>query len=290
MGLLRPSSMSDVVLVEHLQTFSEISKDNGEGVELRSEAVPVFKRCLGEQNGMAFSRVLKNVFRLYARAEASAFCLCVFHLFRDAVHSCMMSPSPYGPVRPSGFNRVSCCFPRVYLWSSGQTNIGSIDLAIFNLTTSGFVWLPLFFSDPLAQSHNPEKRTLNPVAYAKRPAIHLFATYGSSSKAEFFKRSEQLSAVSRHRSLSLRNFHMPVLSTGPVCLSSQWTNLFRRPSAHDRQDPPMTTDIAVRGHDYNGRIEDYEEYDENSSARLFERSRIKALAETFDSFVYKYCE
>uniref|UniRef100_A0A915PNF4 Calponin-homology (CH) domain-containing protein n=1 Tax=Setaria digitata TaxID=48799 RepID=A0A915PNF4_9BILA len=41
----------------------------------------------------------------------------------------------------------------------------------------------------------------------------------------------------------------------------------------------MTTDIAVRGHDYNGRIEDYEEYDENSSARLFERSRIKALAD-----------
>ena len=40
----------------------------------------------------------------------------------------------------------------------------------------------------------------------------------------------------------------------------------------------MTTDIAVRGHDYSGRIEDYEEYDENSSARLFERSRIKALA------------
>lgn len=40
----------------------------------------------------------------------------------------------------------------------------------------------------------------------------------------------------------------------------------------------MTTDIAVRGHDYNGRIEDYDEYDENSSARLFERSRIKALA------------
>ena len=42
----------------------------------------------------------------------------------------------------------------------------------------------------------------------------------------------------------------------------------------------MTTDIAVRGHDINGaqRIEDYEEYDENSSARLFERSRIKALA------------
>lgn len=43
----------------------------------------------------------------------------------------------------------------------------------------------------------------------------------------------------------------------------------------------MTTDIAVRGHDYNGRIEDYEEYDENSSARLFERSRIKALAGLF---------
>lgn len=43
----------------------------------------------------------------------------------------------------------------------------------------------------------------------------------------------------------------------------------------------MTTDIAVRGHDYNGRIEDYEEYDENSSARLFERSRIKALAGWF---------
>jgi hypothetical protein len=43
----------------------------------------------------------------------------------------------------------------------------------------------------------------------------------------------------------------------------------------------MTTDIAVRGHDYSGRIEDYEEYDENSSARLFERSRIKALAGTF---------
>uniref|UniRef100_A0A0M3I367 Rrp44_CSD1 domain-containing protein n=1 Tax=Ascaris lumbricoides TaxID=6252 RepID=A0A0M3I367_ASCLU len=42
----------------------------------------------------------------------------------------------------------------------------------------------------------------------------------------------------------------------------------------------MTTDIAVRGHDYNGRIEDYDEYDENSSARLFERSRIKALAVT----------
>uniref|UniRef100_F1KPP4 Spectrin beta chain n=1 Tax=Ascaris suum TaxID=6253 RepID=F1KPP4_ASCSU len=41
----------------------------------------------------------------------------------------------------------------------------------------------------------------------------------------------------------------------------------------------MTTDIAVRGHDYNGRIEDYDEYDENSSARLFERSRIKALAD-----------
>ncbi|MCP9264820.1 Spectrin beta chain [Dirofilaria immitis] len=48
----------------------------------------------------------------------------------------------------------------------------------------------------------------------------------------------------------------------------------------------MTTDIAVRGHDYNGRIEDYEEYDENSSARLFERSRIKALAEkTFTKWV-----
>ncbi|VDN06971.1 unnamed protein product [Thelazia callipaeda] len=41
----------------------------------------------------------------------------------------------------------------------------------------------------------------------------------------------------------------------------------------------MTTDIAVRGHDFGGRIEDYEEYDENSSARLFERSRIKALAD-----------
>ncbi|VDK28644.1 unnamed protein product [Anisakis simplex] len=41
----------------------------------------------------------------------------------------------------------------------------------------------------------------------------------------------------------------------------------------------MTTDIAVRGHDYSGRIEDYDEYDENSSARLFERSRIKALAD-----------
>lgn len=47
----------------------------------------------------------------------------------------------------------------------------------------------------------------------------------------------------------------------------------------------MTTDIAVRGHDYGGRIEDYEEYDENSSARLFERSRIKALAGTF----FRYC-
>lgn len=38
----------------------------------------------------------------------------------------------------------------------------------------------------------------------------------------------------------------------------------------------MTTDIAVRP-EY---IEDhtFDEYDENSSARLFERSRIKALA------------
>ncbi|MFH4980343.1 hypothetical protein AB6A40_007052 [Gnathostoma spinigerum] len=41
----------------------------------------------------------------------------------------------------------------------------------------------------------------------------------------------------------------------------------------------MTTDIAVRGHDYPGRIEEYDDYDENSSARLFERSRIKALAD-----------
>ncbi|CAJ0961934.1 unnamed protein product, partial [Mesorhabditis belari] len=40
----------------------------------------------------------------------------------------------------------------------------------------------------------------------------------------------------------------------------------------------MTTDIAVRGpHDYGNNQED--EYDENSSARLFERSRIKALAD-----------
>ncbi|KHN89162.1 hypothetical protein Tcan_14546 [Toxocara canis] len=49
----------------------------------------------------------------------------------------------------------------------------------------------------------------------------------------------------------------------------------------------MTTDIAVRGHDYNGRIEDYDEYDENSSARLFERSRIKALAGLSDEKIVK---
>ncbi|VDM29755.1 unnamed protein product [Toxocara canis] len=49
----------------------------------------------------------------------------------------------------------------------------------------------------------------------------------------------------------------------------------------------MTTDIAVRGHDYNGRIEDYDEYDENSSARLFERSRIKALAGLSDEKIAK---
>lgn len=53
----------------------------------------------------------------------------------------------------------------------------------------------------------------------------------------------------------------------------------------------MTTDIAVRGHDYNGRIEDYDEYDENSSARLFERSRIKALAGRFDSlYFFRHCK
>lgn len=41
----------------------------------------------------------------------------------------------------------------------------------------------------------------------------------------------------------------------------------------------MTTDIAVRGHYEGGQTQDFnEEYDENSSARLFERSRIKALA------------
>lgn len=40
----------------------------------------------------------------------------------------------------------------------------------------------------------------------------------------------------------------------------------------------MTTDIAVRGHYENGQQDFNEEYDENSSARLFERSRIKALA------------
>ncbi|CAI4222623.1 unnamed protein product [Auanema sp. JU1783] len=40
------------------------------------------------------------------------------------------------------------------------------------------------------------------------------------------------------------------------------------------------TDIAVRGHaDYGGGGMNDEEYDENSSARLFERSRIKALAD-----------
>uniref|UniRef100_A0A914C484 Spectrin beta chain n=1 Tax=Acrobeloides nanus TaxID=290746 RepID=A0A914C484_9BILA len=43
----------------------------------------------------------------------------------------------------------------------------------------------------------------------------------------------------------------------------------------------MTTDIAVRMQpDLNGRVEgDYDEYDDNSSSRLFERSRIKALAD-----------
>lgn len=48
----------------------------------------------------------------------------------------------------------------------------------------------------------------------------------------------------------------------------------------------MTTDIVVRQH-YGERIEDMEEnaYDENSSARLFERSRIKALAGQFIIFV-----
>lgn len=41
----------------------------------------------------------------------------------------------------------------------------------------------------------------------------------------------------------------------------------------------MTTDIAVRVPEVNGtRIEEYDEYDDNSSSRLFERSRIKALA------------
>lgn len=47
----------------------------------------------------------------------------------------------------------------------------------------------------------------------------------------------------------------------------------------------MTTDIAVRSVPSdmtNGnagkKIEDYDEYDDNSSSRLFERSRIKALA------------
>lgn len=43
----------------------------------------------------------------------------------------------------------------------------------------------------------------------------------------------------------------------------------------------MTTDIAVRGvADYGGGGMNDEDYDENSSARLFERSRIKALAGT----------
>ncbi|VDP28404.1 unnamed protein product [Soboliphyme baturini] len=39
----------------------------------------------------------------------------------------------------------------------------------------------------------------------------------------------------------------------------------------------MTTDIVIRSSDY---VDEHgvEEYDENSSARLFERSRIKALA------------
>uniref|UniRef100_A0A913HUS6 Spectrin beta chain n=1 Tax=Strongyloides stercoralis TaxID=6248 RepID=A0A913HUS6_STRER len=42
----------------------------------------------------------------------------------------------------------------------------------------------------------------------------------------------------------------------------------------------MTTDIAVRSNEYNGLgVEEYDEYDENSSAKLFERSRIKALAD-----------
>lgn len=48
----------------------------------------------------------------------------------------------------------------------------------------------------------------------------------------------------------------------------------------------MTTEIAVRsvpsdmtnGSASGKQIEDYEEYDDNSSSRLFERSRIRALA------------
>lgn len=46
----------------------------------------------------------------------------------------------------------------------------------------------------------------------------------------------------------------------------------------------MTTDIAVRGHADFGdpsALNAEEEYDENSSARLFERSRIQALASQF---------
>ncbi|KRX44574.1 mediator of RNA polymerase II transcription subunit 22 [Trichinella spiralis] len=38
----------------------------------------------------------------------------------------------------------------------------------------------------------------------------------------------------------------------------------------------MTTDIAIRPDYVDEHI--FEDYDENSSARLFERSRIKALA------------
>ena len=49
----------------------------------------------------------------------------------------------------------------------------------------------------------------------------------------------------------------------------------------------MTTDIAIRQvSDVNGaRIEDYDDYDDNSSSRLFERSRIKALAGLFDRII-----
>ncbi|KRX81475.1 hypothetical protein T06_1156 [Trichinella sp. T6] len=41
----------------------------------------------------------------------------------------------------------------------------------------------------------------------------------------------------------------------------------------------MTTDIAIRPDYVDEHI--FEDYDENSSARLFERSRIKALAAAF---------
>lgn len=42
----------------------------------------------------------------------------------------------------------------------------------------------------------------------------------------------------------------------------------------------MTTDIALRQvTELNGtKIDDYEDYDDNASSLLFERSRIKALA------------